>query len=56
MRLQPACGRSSGGTGQRNESLRGVAKALSARGVKTARGGAWTAVQVGDILTRSGLP
>jgi 23S rRNA maturation mini-RNase III len=33
-------------------SLRGVAKALSARGIKTARGGAWTAVQVGDILRR----
>jgi DNA invertase Pin-like site-specific DNA recombinase len=27
-------------------SLRGVAKALSERGVRTARGGAWTAVQV----------
>jgi DNA invertase Pin-like site-specific DNA recombinase len=35
-------------------SLRGVAKALSARGVKTARGGAWTAVQVSDILERLG--
>jgi hypothetical protein len=33
-------------------SLRGVAKALSERGVKTARGGAWTAVQVSDILLR----
>ena len=33
-------------------SLRGVAKALSARGIKTARGGAWTAVQVSDILQR----
>jgi DNA invertase Pin-like site-specific DNA recombinase len=33
-------------------SLRGVAKALSARGVKTARGGEWTAVQVSDILRR----
>jgi DNA invertase Pin-like site-specific DNA recombinase len=33
-------------------SLRGVAKALSARGVKTARGGEWTAVQVSDILQR----
>jgi DNA invertase Pin-like site-specific DNA recombinase len=33
-------------------SLRGVAKALSERGVRTARGGAWTAVQVGDILAR----
>jgi DNA invertase Pin-like site-specific DNA recombinase len=34
-------------------SLRGVAKALSARGVKTARGGEWTAVQVSDILRRA---
>jgi hypothetical protein len=34
-------------------SLRGVAKALSARGVKTARGGEWTAVQVSDILQRA---
>ena len=33
-------------------SLRGVAKALSARGIKTARGGEWTAVQVRDILRR----
>jgi DNA invertase Pin-like site-specific DNA recombinase len=33
-------------------SLGGVAKALSERGVRTARGGAWTAVQVGDILAR----
>jgi hypothetical protein len=31
----------------------GVAKALSARGVKTARGGEWTAVQVSDILRRA---
>jgi Group II intron, maturase-specific domain len=30
-------------------SLRGVAKGLTARGVKTARGGAWTAVQVTDV-------
>ena len=35
-------------------SLRGVAKALSARGVKTARGGEWSAVQVSDILERLG--
>jgi DNA invertase Pin-like site-specific DNA recombinase len=34
-------------------SLRGVAKALTARGVKTARGGAWSAVQVTDILGRA---
>jgi DNA invertase Pin-like site-specific DNA recombinase len=33
-------------------SLRGVAKALSARGIKTARGGVWSAVQVSDILQR----
>jgi DNA invertase Pin-like site-specific DNA recombinase len=33
-------------------SLRGVAKALTARGIKTARGGEWSAVQVGDILRR----
>jgi DNA invertase Pin-like site-specific DNA recombinase len=33
-------------------SLRGVARALTARGVKTARGGDWTAVQVSDILRR----
>jgi DNA invertase Pin-like site-specific DNA recombinase len=36
-------------------SLRGVANALSERGVKTARGGAWTAVQVGDILARESV-
>jgi hypothetical protein len=34
-------------------SLRGVAKALTARGIKTARGGAWSAVQVADILRRA---
>jgi DNA invertase Pin-like site-specific DNA recombinase len=33
-------------------SLRGVAKALKARGIKTARGGEWTAVQVSDVLRR----
>jgi DNA invertase Pin-like site-specific DNA recombinase len=34
-------------------SLRGVAKALTARGVRTARGGsAWTAVQVSNVLER----
>ncbi len=33
-------------------SLRGVARALTARGVKTARGGEWSAVQVTDILNR----
>jgi DNA invertase Pin-like site-specific DNA recombinase len=34
------------------QSLRGVARSLAARGIKTARGGEWTAVQVGDILRR----
>jgi DNA invertase Pin-like site-specific DNA recombinase len=34
------------------QSLRGVARALTARGIKTARGGTWTAVQVSDILQR----
>jgi len=34
-------------------SLRGFAKALTARGIKTARGGQWTAVQVADILRRA---
>ena len=33
-------------------SLRGVARALTARGIKTARGGEWSAVQVTDILER----
>ena len=35
------------------QSLRGIARALAARGVPTARGGAWTPVQVSDILRRS---
>ena len=30
----------------RLQSLRGVARALSVRGIKTARGGEWSAVQV----------
>jgi DNA invertase Pin-like site-specific DNA recombinase len=34
------------------QSLRGVARALTARGIKTARGGEWTAVQVSDITRR----
>jgi DNA invertase Pin-like site-specific DNA recombinase len=34
-------------------SLRRVAAALSERGVATVRGGAWTAVQVSDILRRA---
>ena len=33
-------------------SLRGVAKALNARGVRTARGGEWTGVQVSNVLER----
>jgi len=33
-------------------SLRGVAKALNARGVRTARGNEWTAVQVNNVLER----
>ena len=33
-------------------SHRGIARALNARGVATARGGQWTAVQVGAILQR----
>ena len=33
-------------------SLRGVAKALSVGGMKTARGGEGTAVRVSDILRR----
>jgi DNA invertase Pin-like site-specific DNA recombinase len=36
------------------QSLRGVARALTARGVRTARGGAWTPVQVSAILRRAG--
>jgi DNA invertase Pin-like site-specific DNA recombinase len=35
------------------KSLRGVARALAARGVATARGGAWTPVQVAAILQRA---
>jgi DNA invertase Pin-like site-specific DNA recombinase len=35
-------------------SHRGIARALNARGVGTARGGEWTAVQVGSILRRVG--
>jgi DNA invertase Pin-like site-specific DNA recombinase len=35
------------------QSLRGIARALTARGIKTARGGQWNAVQVGDIINRS---
>ena len=34
------------------KSNRGVARSLNARGVRTVRGGEWTAVQVGSILRR----
>ena len=33
-------------------SMRGIARALTARGVKTARGGDWSDVQVAAILRR----
>jgi DNA invertase Pin-like site-specific DNA recombinase len=36
------------------KSLRGVARALAARGIPTARGGSWTSVQVSAILLRAG--
>jgi Recombinase len=35
-------------------SLRGIAAALNARGVRTARGGRWAATQVGAVLARTG--
>jgi hypothetical protein len=35
------------------DSMRGIARALAARGIPTARGGAWTPVQVSDILRRA---
>ncbi|HEY7242626.1 MAG TPA: recombinase family protein [Xanthobacteraceae bacterium] len=35
------------------KSLRGVARALAARGIATARGGEWSPVQVSDILRRA---
>ena len=35
-------------------SMRAIARELAARGVPTARGGQWSAVQVGDILRRGG--
>jgi len=36
------------------KSFRGVARALAARGIPTARGGEWTPVQVSAILRRAG--
>jgi DNA invertase Pin-like site-specific DNA recombinase len=35
-------------------SLRGIARALTARGIATARGGMWDARQVSDLLARAG--
>ena len=35
-------------------SMRAISRELAARGVPTARGGQWSAVQVGDILRRGG--
>jgi hypothetical protein len=37
-------------------SLRGIAAALNARGVRTARGGRWAATQVGAVLARAESP
>ena len=37
-------------------SLRGIAAALNARGVRTARGGKWAATQVGAVLARAESP
>ena len=39
--------------GSGTASRRAIARALNARGVATARGGQWTAVQVGSILQRA---
>jgi DNA invertase Pin-like site-specific DNA recombinase len=39
---------------QQGMSLRAIARELAARGVPTARGGKWHAVQVSDILRRAG--
>lgn len=35
-------------------SLRGIASAVNARGVRTARGGQWAATQVQAVLARAG--
>lgn len=37
-------------------SLSGIARELAARGLRTARGGTWTATQVARLLTRLHLP
>jgi hypothetical protein len=47
MRSPPTCGPSS------SRSKQVAWRALTARGIKTARGGTWTAVQVSDILRRA---
>jgi hypothetical protein len=39
---------------ERGLSLRAIARELAARGVPTARGGKWSAVQVSGILRRRG--
>jgi DNA invertase Pin-like site-specific DNA recombinase len=39
---------------EQGQSLRAIARELAARGVPTARGGQWSAVQVSDILRRRG--
>ena len=35
-------------------TLRAIAEALNARGIRTARGGAWYAATVGNLLARAG--
>ena len=40
-------------SGSGRESLRGIARVLAARGIPTARGGEWTAVQVSAIVYRA---
>lgn len=36
------------------KSLRGIARELTARGIRTARGGAWTAASVTNVIRRTG--
>ena len=38
---------------EQGQSLRAIARELEARGIPTARGGRWSAVQVADILRRA---
>lgn len=40
----------------RGESLRGMARALTARGIRAPRGGAWSAAQVHRVLRRTHKP